>query len=462
MKLTLIGGGGVRAPLFVTSALRRADRIHLDTLYLMDNNAEKLQVMGAISQESARRMGSSVRIVATEDPEEALEGAQYVVTSIRVGNDTGRVLDERIALRHGVLGQETTGPGGFAMAIRSIPKTLDYARLMDKKSPGAWMFNFTNPAGLVAQALHDEGFSRTVGICDGANTGQTCTARWLHVPASQLRPEVFGLNHLSWVRRIWLDGKEVLASLLGDPNFLADTPMKVFEPSLVQEIGMWINEYLYYFYYRERAVKSLQTAPLTRGEEVLELNNRLLAQLDDVGMSANSAKALNIYCNYLNRRDMTYMYYARPGSPNPEQADRSTTQDIDFSNLSEENEGYAGVALDIMEGLEGDEPVYTALNVPNGGAISCMEPDDVVEVSCKVDHSGVNALSIGTVPEHQELLMRSVKHYEKLTVRAIRERSRQGAVMALMAHPLVLSYSLASVLVDEYLVAHRQYIGEWH
>ena len=257
MKLTLIGGGGVRAPLFVTSALRRADRIHLDTLYLMDNNAEKLQVMGAISQESARRMGSSVRIVATEDPEEALEGAQYVVTSIRVGNDTGRVLDERIALRHGVLGQETTGPGGFAMAIRSIPKILDYARLMDKKSPGAWMFNFTNPAGLVAQALHDEGFSRTVGICDGANTGQTCTARWLHVPASQLRPEVFGLNHLSWVRRIWLDGKEVLASLLGDPNFLADTPMKVFEPSLVQEIGMWINEYLYYFYYRERAVKSL-------------------------------------------------------------------------------------------------------------------------------------------------------------------------------------------------------------
>jgi 6-phospho-beta-glucosidase len=462
MKLTLIGGGGVRAPLFVTSALKRADRIHLDTLYLMDNHTEKLQVMEAISQESARRMGSSVRIVATDDPEAALDGANYVVTSIRVGNDTGRVLDERIALRHGVLGQETTGPGGFAMAIRSIPKILDYARLMDKKSPGAWMFNFTNPAGLVAQALNDEGFSRTIGICDGANTAQECTARWLHVPPGRLRPEVFGLNHLSWVRRILFDGEEVLASLLCDPNFLADTPMKVFEPSLVQQIGMWINEYLYYFYYRERAVESLNTAPLTRGEEVLELNNRLLAQLDDVGVCANSAKAINVYYNYLNRRNMTYMYYARPGSPNPEQADNSTAQDIDFSNLSEENEGYAGVALDIMEGLEGDEPVYTALNVPNGGAISCMGPHDVVEVSCKVDRSGVNALPIGTVPEHQELLMRSVKHYEKLTVRAIRERSRQAAVMALMAHPLVLSYSLASILVDEYLVAHRQYIGEWH
>ena len=159
LKLTLIGGGGVRAPLFVTSALKREDLIHLDTLYLMDNNAEKLQVMGAISQEVARRMGSSVRIVATDDPEEALDGAKYVVTSIRVGNDMGRVLDERIALRHGVLGQETTGPGGFAMAMRSIPEILKYARLMEKGSPGAWMFNFTNPAGLVAQALHEEGFS---------------------------------------------------------------------------------------------------------------------------------------------------------------------------------------------------------------------------------------------------------------------------------------------------------------
>jgi 6-phospho-beta-glucosidase len=192
MKLTLIGGGGVRAPLFVTSALKRANRIHLDTLYLMDNNPEKLRVMHAISQEIARKMGSSVRILATETPEEALEGSNYVVSSIRVGNDAGRVLDERIALNHGVLGQETTGAGGFAMALRSIPKILEYARLMEKVSPGAWMFNFTNPAGLVAQALHDEGFTRAIGICDGANVGQDSAARWLHVDQNQLRPEVFG------------------------------------------------------------------------------------------------------------------------------------------------------------------------------------------------------------------------------------------------------------------------------
>lgn len=462
MKLTIIGGGGVRAPLFVTSALKRAERIHLDTLSLMDNNPEKLQVMQAISQEIARKMGSSVRIVATEKPEEALEGANFVVSSIRVGNDAGRVLDERIALNHGVLGQETTGPGGFAMALRSIPKILDYARLMEKISPGAWMFNFTNPAGLVAQALQDEGFSRTIGICDGANAGQESTARWLHVTQNQLRPEVFGLNHLSWVRRIWLGDKEVLGPLLHDPNYLANTPMKIFDPTLVEQIGMWINEYLYYYYYYERALKSLNTAHQTRGEEVLELNLRLLAQLDDVGVRDNSEKALHVYYNYLNRRDSTYMYYARPGSPNPEEADHSATQDREPDNLSEENEGYAGVALDIMEGLAGDDPVHIALNVPNAGAISCMGPDDVVEVSCTVDRSGVKAIPIGTVPEHQELLMRSVKVYENLAVQAIRERSRQKAVMALMAHPLVISYSLASELVEDYLLAHRRYVGEWH
>jgi 6-phospho-beta-glucosidase len=401
MKITLIGGGGVRAPLFVGSALLRADRIHLDSIFLVDNHAEKLKLMGAVSQELARRMGSSARIIISRDPEEALEGADYVVTSIRIGNEASRILDERIALRHGVLGQETTGPGGFAMAMRSIPTILAYARLMEKRSPGAWMFNFTNPAGLVTQALQDEGFVKTVGICDGANAAQTSTAHWLDVKPHQLKAEVFGLNHLSWARRIWLDGKEVLAPLLSDPSFLADTPMKVFEPSLIKQIGMWINEYLYYYYYAERAVDSINGAPQTRGEEVLELNRRLLAQLEDIDIEVNSEKALSLYFNYHYRRNSTYMHYARPGTPNPEEAERSLVQEIDVGNLSKEGEGYAGVALDIMQGLEGNEPFYTALNVPNACAIACMAPEDVVEVSCRVDRAGVHPLPIGIIPEHQ-------------------------------------------------------------
>src|SRR5919109_3359385 len=151
MKLTLIGGGGVRAPLFVAAALRRAERVGLEELCLMDVDAEKLAIFGGLCRAVALRAGSRVRITITTDPRAALEGAKHVVTTIRVGFEQGRVLDERIALKHGVLGQETTGPGGFAMALRSIPALLGYAALAEEVSPGAWLYNFTNPAGLVTQ-----------------------------------------------------------------------------------------------------------------------------------------------------------------------------------------------------------------------------------------------------------------------------------------------------------------------
>src|SRR5919206_1087588 len=218
MKLALIGGGGVRSPLFVASALRRAERVNLEELCLMDVDAEKLAIFGALCQEVARRAESDVRITTTTDPRAALEGAGHVVTTIRAGGEHGRVLDERIALKHGVLGQETTGPGGFAMALRSIPAILQYAELLERVSPGAWMFSFTNPAGLVTQALRDAGFTRTVGICDGANVGHHAVASWLGVDHRRLRAEVFGLNHLSWTRRVLLGGQDLLAPLLRDPR----------------------------------------------------------------------------------------------------------------------------------------------------------------------------------------------------------------------------------------------------
>jgi 6-phospho-beta-glucosidase len=467
MKLALIGGGGVRGPLFVASALRRAERVGLEELCLMDVDAEKLAIFGELCREVGRRAESDVRITTTTDPHAALDGASHVVTTIRVGFEQGRVYDERIALKHGVLGQETTGPGGFAMALRSIPAILEYAELLERASPGAWLFSFTNPAGLVTQALRDAGFARTIGICDGANVGHDSVAKWLGVSARRLRAEVFGLNHLSWTRRVTLDGEDKLAPLLRDPAFLAGTMMKVFDPALVQRIGMWLNEYLFYYYYAERALASIQADEKTRGEEIVELNRKLLEQLRAVDATRDPAAGLAAFHAYLHRRHATYMHYAQPDAPSMEQADqatndqRPTTNDESHEQPGEEGEGYAGVALGIIEALETGEPLYTALNVPNEGAIDSMRPGDVVEVSCMVDRDGVRPLPIGAIPEHQELLMRTVKQYERLTVEAIRTRSRATAVAALMAHPLVLSYSRAQPLVDEYLAAHRDYVGQW-
>jgi alpha-galactosidase/6-phospho-beta-glucosidase family protein len=461
MKITVIGGGGVRGPLFVASALRRANLIGLDEICLMDIRADKLEVMAAISCQIGVMMDSPVRITHTSNDVSALDGASHVVTAIRVGDEMGRVLDEKIALKHGVLGQETTGAGGFAMAMRSIPAIEHYAKLMDKYCPKAWLFNFTNPAGLVTQALRDQGFERIIGICDGANEAQHQVANWLKLDYRELRPQVFGLNHLSWTRRILHIKEEVLLPLLDDPDFLASSSLRIFEPELIRQFGMWLNEYLYYYYYSEKAVAQILGDGKTRGEEILELNEHLFGQLNEVDVIQNPEKALATYQGYNDRRGATYMHYARPNAPSLYEADQSAASSAPRQFDAATGEGYAGVALDIIQGLEGSEPVYTALNVPNEGAIVCMAGSDVVEVSCIVDKNGIQPLPIGQIPEHQELLMRSVKHYENLAVQSILERSREKAVMALMIHPLVMSYSRATVLVDEYLSAHRQYVGEW-
>ncbi len=459
MKLTLIGGGGVRAPLFVTSVLRRAERIHLDELCLMDIDEAKLAIIGEICRAAARAAGSAVAITTTTDPRAAIQDARYIVTSIRAGGDRGRVLDERIALRHGVLGQETTGPGGFAMALRSIPALLGYADLIAQISPGAWMFNFTNPAGLVTQALHDAGFSHTVGICDGANQAQHAVARWLGVNARDVQTEVYGLNHLSWARRAWVDGKDVLPDLLADPAFLSASDLRVFEPDLVRLMGVWLNEYLFYYYYAEQAVAAITGDGRTRGEEIVDLNEGLFRTLRAIDVRADPAEALRKYYAYNNRRGATYMHYARPDAPDMAEADHTS---YEAPPSADEGEGYAGVALDIIEAFEAQEPLSIALNVPNEGAIACMRPGDVVEVSCRVDRDGIHAQPIGDIPESQALLMQNVKHYERLTVEAVRTRSKDVAVQALMAHPLVMSYSRARALVNEYLEAHAPFIGEWH
>lgn len=459
MKLTLIGGGGVRSPLFVMSLLRWNARIGVDELCLMDIDAHKLELFGALCRAVVQRTGSPLRLTTTTDARRALTGAQHVVTTMRVGFEQGRALDERIALRHGVLGQETTGPGGFAMALRSVPAILDYARLLKEVSPAAWMYNFTNPAGLVAQALREAGFDRAIGICDGANAGQGALAAWAGVPIERIRAEVFGLNHLSWCRHAWLEGADLLPKALAHDDFLRQW-QSVFEPALVRQMGMHLNEYLYYYHYAEQAVSALTGEGQTRGEEILGLNQRLIAQLETLDIERDPEKALRAFFGYEHRRGATYMHYAHAGHPTIAEANRQS-QEFDADIPEQAGEGYAGVALSIVEALEQGGPLYTALNVANAGAIAGMADDDVVEVSCQVDSNGVKPLPIGEVPSFQLNLMRTVKLYERLTVRAIRERSRPLAIAALMAHPLVLSYSRARALVDDYLKAHAAYVGDW-
>jgi 6-phospho-beta-glucosidase len=457
MKLTLIGGGGVRSPLFVMTLLRWYRRIGLNELCLLDIDERKLGLFAALCGYVLQRAGNPFTMTATTDACQALTGADHVVTTIRVGFEQGRAIDERIALQHGVLGQETTGAGGFAMALRSIPVILGYAELLRQLSPHAWMYNFTNPAGLVTQALREAGYERTIGICDGANAGQGAVAHWAGVNHARVQAEVFGLNHLSWCRRAWLDGVDLLPQAIADDRFLREM-QSLFEPALVRQIGMHLNEYLYYYYYAEKALAAILGEGMTRGEEIVELNQRLIEQLEEIAVERNPERALRAFFGYEKRRGATYMHYAY-GGMSIEEANRQRVFDADIP--SDAGEGYAGVALSIIEALEQGSPRIIALNVPNHGSIEGMADDDVVEVSCQVDRDGVRPLLMGEIPAPQLRMMQTVKLYERLTIQAIQEHSRALAVQALMVHPLVLSYSRARSLVEAYLSAHAQYVGEW-
>jgi len=450
MKITIIGGGGVRTPLAIPPILRRAERLGLEELCLMDIDGEKLRLIGSLAQEAARLLGGRIRITRTTDVRQALRGTSFVITTLRVGNDHGRVLDERLALRHGVLGQETTGAGGFAMAMRSIPAILEVAETLDQLSPGAWMLNFTNPAGLVTQALRDRGFSRVIGICDGANRAREEVARWLHLDPRELTAEVFGLNHLSWARSVRRNGQELLGPLLRDPDFLAGTSLRLFDPALIERMGLWLNEYLLYWYCSKEALAVVSRGPQTRGEAIQEWNQTLMADLRRVELERDPETAIGIYRAYMERRAGTYGAF-RNGAP----------REAAIDTASEAGEGYMGVALDTMDSLTTGESRDMALNVSNEGAIDGMEPADVVEVSCTVNGRGAHPHRIGAIPEPQALLMRTVKLYERLAVEAILQRSRALAAEALMVHPLVYSYPLGKTLVDEYLEAHKAYVGEW-
>ena len=455
MKLTIIGGGSVRTPRLIPSLVRRAARLGLEEVWLMDNAADKLRLIGNLCEMLAKQQGATFRLVQTTDAREALRGAQHVITSIRPGLERGRAVDERICFDLGTLGQETTGAAGFAMAMRSLPAILEYARLLaEVGASNAWIYNFTNPAGLVAQGLHYAGIERIVGICDSANGAQNAASQFLGVPIKQVFHEVYGLNHLSWTRSVRIDadsngvgGEEVLPGLLNDERFIASTHMSSFAPGLRQWMGTFMNEYLHYFYHRDEALAALLKKPESRGEEVLRLTTEMLQKLH---AAESPEAALEAYHSIMGQREASYMAHTRDGG-----------ERVHMPPVAEDEEGYAAVALGCIEAIQTNTPLYTGLNVPNNGTIAGMRDDDVVEVSCWINHDGVRPIPVGEVPEAQFLLMRDVKQYERLAARAILERSRELAYEALTVHPLIGSYPLAVKLVDAFLKTHRDLVGEW-
>ncbi len=457
MKLTVIGGGGVRSPLLTKSIFSRAGALGIDRVTLMDNDPERLAMYGALSRHIARRTDPNVALSVTTDADEALSGASYVITTMRVGGDEGRVLDERIPLSMGLLGQETTGAGGFAMAMRTIPALLDLCeRAKRLAEPNVRIFNFTNPSGLVTQAMHDAGYDFVIGVCDGPSGYFRELERFTGTPHGGLIADCFGLNHFSWFPSVRRGGEELVGKLIADPALYTDTEARLFDPALVQSLGMIPNGYLYYYYHREKALESLARQRVTRGEAIRDINRRMSEALSHVDIENDFDTAIRVFLQYYFERENSYMTLESDAARGSCEQHPVTS---DYTRL--ENDGYAGVALNAVRAWQTGEPVQMVFSVPNAGALPFLAGDDIVEVSCVLENGGVRPMRFANVPAPQETMIRQLKLYERLASRAIRARDRNLARTALSLHPLVGSWSLACRLVDAYIEAHKASIGIW-
>lgn len=453
MKLAVIGGGGVRSMFLAKSIAQKAETLGIDSLYFMDNDAVKLGIYGKMAKTVAAKINPAIDFVLTVDAAEAVKDADYVITTIRVGGDDMRVKDERIALSKGILGQETTGAAGFSFAMRSVDALAKYCELVKKLAkPGCKVFNFTNPAGVVSQTLRDMGYDFTYGICD-APSGMLRTFEKLYgAPEGSAKGEVYGLNHLSYFKSIEIGGRDVMSEIIENDRAYTDTDLRYFEKSLLRERNAVLNEYLYYFYYREKAVENILKAPQTRGEQIAEINKKMTAELENTDIENDFDRAFEIFEHWYGERENNYMV-AESG------VKRQTKWKFDI--FGKDDGGYAGVALRFIEIAQSGGCDSMILCVPNNGAIAGLEDSDVVEITCDIKNAEAYPHYFGKVDEQNLELIRRVKIYERLASRAIREKSKVKAVEALTLHPLVASYSLAKELAEEYLEHNRDYTGEW-
>lgn len=434
MRLAIVGSGSTRLPLMLASVAEATVNCPLSEVVLFDIRPERTAALLPVASALAADCGGLPPVRVARTPDEALEGIAAAIFTIRPGFEEARAGDERACLNLGVLGQETTGPAGLAFATRSIPAVVAYCRLAESRSPGFLPVIFTNPAGMVAQALADEGFTRAVGICDSATVAAKAVALRAGVAFDDVEFEVHGLNHLSWTQRVTTGGRDLLGPALLDVPLLQEVvPWWVDQ---TPPMGRIPNEYLYYWYRTADALAALAAESHTRGEALVDANRAMLADVGRLSAEGRVAEGLVRYAEYLSGRNASYMEYARGGHVRGAARPRMSAADA-IAFLKTQTGGYAEVAMELFAGRTGAKPRRMALNVPNRGALPGLADDDVVEADCCVDGAGVRPNPRGALPPDDLALVTRVKAYERLGVRAIRERRRDLAVEALAAHPLV-------------------------
>jgi 6-phospho-beta-glucosidase len=419
VKLTILGGGGFRVPLVYGALLQDHAEGRVTHVVLHDLDAPEVS--------------------ATTDLDEALRGADFVFSAIRVGGLEGRANDERVALAEGVLGQETVGAGGIAYGLRTVPVAVDIARRVARLAPDAWVINFTNPAGLVTEAMSRHLGDRVIGICDSPVGLGRRIARVLGVKnPGEAWIDYVGLNHLGWVRGLRVAGRDELPRLLADPDLLGSFEEgKLFGADWLRSLGAIPNEYLHYYYFNREAVRAYQQAEKTRGAFLHDQQARFYAE-----MRNPDAPALTVWDRTRAEREATYM------AENRESAGAGERDEDDLSG------GYEKVALALMRAIARDERTTLILNVRNRHTLSVLDAEAVIEVPCLVDANGAHPVTVDPLPGHATGLVCAVKAVEREVLAAAGSGSRATAVKAFALHPLVDSVQVARRLVEGYTEVH--------
>ena len=428
MKLTIVGGGGFRVPLVYGALLAKRDTLPFDEVVLHDLDAGRMERMAGVLRGLAGERGAELPFRVTTDLDDAVEGADFVFSAIRVGRLEGRVVDESVPLARGVLGQETTGPGGICFALRTIPAMLRLAETVAERAPGAWVINFTNPAGMVTEALQQVLGDRVVGICDSPSGLCRRVARAVGRAPAEMWFDYFGLNHLGWLRAAHDADRDRLPELLADDERLATFEEgRLFGADWLRALGMIPNEYLYYFYFHADAVESIRKAGLPRGAALLESQAAFYAQ-----NGQEPTAALGAWRATRAERDRTYMAAERLAAG--VEADHDDGGD---------GGGYEGEAMAVVEAIANNTRAVMILNAANRSALPFLDERAVVEVPCIVGRTGPVPAAIGGVPAHAQALMTAIKDVERTTIEAARTGSAELAVRALALHPLVPSVQTA-------------------
>lgn len=423
LQIAIIGSGSSYTPELINGFIERGKLLNIGRFIFCDIDHRRNQVLADLSRRMLAKAGVSAEIVTTDSMEEAVTGSDYVLAQIRVGGMAARIRDEKIPLRYGLLGQETTGIGGMMCAFRTIPVMRELTQIVKKRSPEAWIINFSNPSGLVAEALSGEPGVKLIGLCN-APINMITQAKALLGAGDDFDYDYIGLNHLAWLTGAYAGGQEMLQELLAAPmeqSVLKNIPDMEYPPEMLQAIGGFPVSYLSYYYFRDEMFQKCLRAEQTRGEECLALEKKLLELYENEALAEAPA----------------------------ELGQRGGSQ-------------YSEAAVNLLEAIENDRGTIQVVNVPNRGAVPFLQPGDVAEIRCRITKDGPVPLELRKDPGgHIKGLMQAVKAYEKLAARAALTGSYIDAVSALLTNPLTQDYAGAAPALNEMLAANREYLPQF-